>query len=625
MTPDMWVALAILAMAIVLFVTEWIRLDVVALGVVILLILTNVLSVDQALAGFSSSAVILIVALFIVGGAVFQTGLAGTIGDQILRVAGSSENRLVIVVTLAVAGLSAFISNTGTVALLLPAILSVAAVAKISASRLLIPLAFASSFGGAATLIGTPPNIIASEALRDAGFSQLDFFAFTPAAVVLLLAGVIFMTTIGKRLLPDRRPTDEEPQVVSPEELLENYKLPESIYKVRIRKASPIVGKQLSDVHLSTTFGLNVLEISRPAPAQTLVEFGGQQIVMQSKKNRNIPIHPRMDTELHRDDILILQGDASAVSNAAARLTLAIQPKAADETESIISNEVGVAEVVLPSRSALIGKTLVDLRFGTNYKLTVMNIKRPGQDEPIDLRNTSLRFGDTLLVQGEWRDILALRKYSRDFILIGETEVARHVLNWQKAPIALAVLFGMMVLLVTGWVPTVAAALIAAMTVVLTGCLTMDEAYDSIDWKSVVLIAGMIPMSTALEQVGLVDVVANLFTDTLGAVGPLAVMAGLYLLTSVFTQVLSNTATTVLLAPIAIAAALNLGVAPQAFVMSVAVSASMAFASPVASPVNTLVMGAGNYRFSDYIRIGVPLILVTFVISMVILPLLFPL
>lgn len=622
MTADQWITLAILAVAIVLFVTEWVRLDIVALGVVIALILTGILSTDQALAGFSSSAVILIVALFIVGGAVFQTGLAGTIGNQILRIAGGSETRLIVVVMIAVAGMSAFISNTGTVALLLPAILSVAAATKIQASRLLIPLAFASSFGGAATLIGTPPNIIASEALTEAGYAELGFFEFTPPALILLIAGLVFMTTVGKRLLPARKPDEDEPQVVTSEELLQAYKLPESIYKVRIRKASPVINKNLGDVHFGRDYGLNVLEISRPAPAQKLMEFAGQQIMVQSK--RNIPIHPRLDTELQRDDILILQGDGQAVSRAAAKLTLAIQPRTADETKTIISNEVGVAEVIIPSRSTLIGKTLVDLRFGSTYNLTVMDIKRPSADDKLNLKKTPLRFGDTLFVQGEWRNILALRKNTRDFILMGETEVARHVLNWQKAPIALTVLFGMMVLLVTGWVPTVAAALIAALVVVLTGCLTMDEAYDSIDWKSVVLIAGMIPMSTALEQVGVVSLVADGFTTTLGALGPLAVMGGLYLLTSVFTQVLSNTATAVLLAPIGIAAAVNLGISPQAFVMSVAISASMAFASPVASPVNTLVMGAGNYRFSDYIRIGVPLILMTFVISMVILPILFP-
>jgi di/tricarboxylate transporter len=289
-----------------------------------------------------------------------------------------------------------------------------------------------------------------------------------------------------------------------------------------------------------------------------------------------------------------------------------------------MSEEVGIAEVLLPSRSSLIGQSLVDLKFGSTYRLTVLDIRRPDTDEPLDLKTTQLRFGDILLVQGEWRHIAALNRSRRDFVVLGPTEHMNGAQNKRKAPIALFILLAMVVMMVLNVFPTVTIALITALAMVLTGCLTMEDAYNAIDWKSIVLIGGMLPMATALEKYGLVSLIADGFTETLGTMGPHAVLLGLFLLTSVFTQVLSNTATAVLAAPIALAAAVGLGVQPQAFLMAVAIAASMAFASPVASPVNTLVMGAGNYRFSDYIKIGVPMMILMTVIAVITLPILWP-
>lgn len=295
-----------------------------------------------------------------------------------------------------------------------------------------------------------------------------------------------------------------------------------------------------------------------------------------------------------------------------------------DEQDSLVTDEVGLAEVLLPPRSSLVGKTLVEVRFGTIYKLTVLGIHRPGVSEPLDLKTPRLRFGDTLLVQGPWQNLLTLRKQRKDFVVMGEAEGMVGAPARQRAPLALLILVGMLVLLVANLLPVAAACLLAALAMVLAGCLTIDDAYAAVDWKSIVLIAGMLPMSTALEKVGLVGLAAEGLTDTLGALSPLVVMVSLFGLTSLFTQVLSNTATTVLVAPIALAAAQKLNVQPYAFLMAVAMAASMAFASPVASPVNTVVMGAGDYRFSDYIRVGLPLILLTLVISALVIPLLWP-
>lgn len=631
MTQDMWITLAILLVAIVLFVTEWLRLDVVALGVVVALTLTNILTPGEAIAGFSSTAVILIAALFIVGGAVFQTGLAGLIGRRILKIAGTGELRLTFVLMMAVILLSGFMSNTGVVAVMMPAIISLAASAKLSPSKLLIPLAFASSLGGATTLIGTPPNIIVAEAVREAartapGLSEFEFFTFTPIALVLIVVGVAYMMLVGRRLLPERQPQTEDEatafQMTTPGELLKQYQLPDNLFRLRVRSKSPLIDQTVADSRLGEDFDVNVLEVARHEPPRTLAQFAGQKIVMQSE--REDLMYPAPDMVLQRDDVLIAQGEGNDVGRAAAHWNLAIQPTSDEDHAKLVSREVGIAEVVIPPRSTLIGKTLVDTQFGSAYRLTVLNMKRPDHEDKLDLKSTRLAFGDTLLVQGEWRDILRLKKNSRDFLVIGETDQLNGSLNRQKAPLVAIALAGMLFMLVTGIVPAVIGAMIAALFVVLTGCLTMDEAYDAIDWKSLVLIAGMLPMSTALESVGLVDMVANGLTESLGMLGPLAVMAGLFVLTAGFTQVLSNTATAVLLAPIALTSAQAMDVAPYAFLMAVAMAASMAFASPVASPVNTLVMGAGQYRFADYLKVGVPLMVVTFIASMIALPILFP-
>jgi di/tricarboxylate transporter len=623
MTLDMGYALLILFIAIVLFVTEWLRVDIVALAVVVGLMLTGLLTTQEALSGFSNAAVLTIAALFVVGGGVLRTGLAGLIGQRILAVAGSSETRLVLVIMLAVALLSGVMSDTGTVAVLLPAIISLARSVEISPSRLLMPLSFGALLGGASTLIGTPPNIIVSDLLRKEGLTPFRFFDYTPIGLLLIASGILFMLVFGRRLLPEHKPRQDLQRVENPKELVARYQLPDNLFRLRVRRSSGLVGHTVAGSRLRQDFRLTVLEILRPAEPRSLLQVGDQRLLLQAAGLESM--RPEPNTSWQVDDLLIVQGEGNDVAHAAAFWNLGVQPASAEDEQSLISQEVGLAEVLLPPRSTLAGKTLVETRFGTLYKLTVLGINRVGVAEKLDLKETQLRFGDILLVQGPWQNILALREYPRDFVVMGQPEAMVGAPNRQKAPLAFLVLMGMLVLIVTNVVPIAAASMLAALAMVLTGCLTMDEAYEAIDWKSVVLVAGMLPMSLALEKVEVVNLVAQGLTDSLGEVGPLVVMVGLFLLTSLFTQVLSNTATTVIIAPIALATAQELGVRPFAFLMTVAIAASMAFASPVASPVNTLVMGAGNYRFGDYIKIGVPMILVMLVVTVLILPVLWPL
>jgi len=584
--------------------------------------LTGLLTVEEAVSGFANPAVLTIASLFIIGGAVMQTGLAGAIGRRILSVAGTSPARLTVVIMLAVALLSGFMSDTGTVAVLLPAIVSLAAGAGIAASRLLIPLSYGALLGGAMTLIGTPPNIIVSDILRESGLEPFGFFSYTPIGAVILIAGILFMVLLGRRLLPDYRPPQQVQRVETPEELVEIYRLPENLYRLRVRQSSNLVGRTLEQADLRNRFNLNVLEIRRPPPPRPVARLGETRLVLQNEGYVSPGLGP--EVSLQPQDVLLVQGSANDVTHAAASLNLGVQPAGMEEGTGLISEEVGVAEVLLPPRSSLVGQNIVESRFGTLFNLTVLGLRRPGESDGLPLKETRLQFGDTLLVQGPWRNILALRDRPRDFVVMGQPEEMLGPPARAKAPLAMLILAGMLAVMITNALPIAAASMLAALLMILTGCLTIDDAYEAVDWKSVVLIAGMLPMSIALEKVGLVNRIAEGFTAGLGGYGPLVVMGGLFLMTSLFTQVISNTATTVLIAPIALAAAAQLDVRPYALMMAVAIAASMAFATPVASPVNTLVMGAGHYRFSDYIKVGVPMILIALAASLVILPLLFP-
>jgi len=626
MTLEMGIALGILAIAILLFITEWLRVDVVALAVVAALMLTGLLPAEDAVAGFANPAVLTIAALFIVGGAVVQTGLAGLIGQRILRIAGKNEFLLVAVIMGVVALLSGIMSSSGTVAVLLPAIVSLARSARISPSKLLIPLAFGALLGGALTLIGTPPNIIVSDLLREAGQRPFGFFDYTPIGLVLLVAGTLFMLLIGRRLLPTGQVARELQRVETPEELVDLYRLPDNLFQLRVRRESELAGQTIAASCLGRDFGVTVLEIVRPAPPSGPLPRLSETLRRPRANNTDntARIAACADSTIASGDILIVRGNGNDVGHAAAYWNLGLQPAQAEDEDSLVSEEIGVAEVLLPPRSSLAGQTLVESKFGSLYKLTVLGIQRPDSTEKLDLKETPLRFGDILLVQGPWRNILALRGERRDFIVMGEPEAAMGAPMRRKIPLAILVLAGMLVLMAGNFLPVVTVSLLAALAMILTGCVSIDEAYKAVDWKSVVLIAGMLPMSTALERVGLINLTAQGLTNLLGVWGPLAVLAGLFLLVAVLTQVLSNTATTVLVAPIALAAAQGMGVQPYAFLMAVAMAASMGFASPVASPVNTLVMGAGNYRFGDYARVGVPLIILTMLLSVLVLPLLWP-
>lgn len=404
----------------------------------------------------------------------------------------------------------------------------------------------------------------------------------------------------------------------SPEELVQVYKLPEDLYRLRVRTQSPLAGKTLLQSDLRSAFEGTVLEILRSGS-----RVGDKRLNLLENDFVSIKLSP--DTVVYPYDILICQGKINDITHAAATLQLGVQPAEAKDQKSLVNNEVGVAEILLPPRSRLIGKTLVSARFGSLYQLTVLAINRPGAEGSLSLKETKLQFGDTLFVQGPWKNIRALTDQRRDFVVVGQPEALKGTPPRLKMILSSLILAGMLIFLVTNWLPVSTTALIAAFLMIITGCLDMKNAYNSVDWKSIILIAGMLPMTTALQKVGLVEVGSDWMASTLGGLGELPTLATLFLITALFTQVISYTATTVLIAPIAFSLALRLGYQPKAFLMLVAIAASTAYASPVASPVNTLVMGSGNYSFRDYLRVGIPLILISMLITILLLPLLWPL
>ncbi len=623
MTVEMSIVMAILLIAIGLFISEKVRVDVVAFGVVVALMLSGVLTTSEALAGFSNGAVVTIAVLFVIGGAVMQTGLADLIGRNILHIAGKNERVLPLVLMLAAALMSSFMSDTGTVAVLLPVVIILARNAQISPSKLLLPLAFGALFGGAMTLIGTPPNIIVSAILQKNGYEAFSFFSYTPLGLLLLLLGVSFMALFGRRLLPDRQTERMESPLADPQRIIEAYHLKDDIVRLRVRIGSSLVGKTVTQANLRHDYDIDLLNILRPPHPRAELSL------LQSRRNGNkvaksVPVVPQADVVIGLDDILIVTGDPERIAKTAIRYNLAVQSSKPKDQKALAGREIGVAEVVVRRGSKLNGKSLTDIDFYKHHELNVLSVYRPNRAQFDDVRDLKLQFGDVLIVHGMWEKVLALKTQARDYIVLGQPEALAPPPARQKVGWTAVILLAMVVTMVGEWLPLTQTALVAAGLVVLTGCITMDEAYRAIDWKSVVLIAGMIPMSTALAKVGLVDVIAMGLVQWLGEIGPLAMLAGLFLVTAVFTQFLSNTATVVVVAPIALTAAQSLGVEPQAFMMAVAIAGSMALASPVASPVNTLVMGAGNYQFSDYLKMGGPLLLLALIVSMLVLPLLFP-
>lgn len=618
---DMLTTLLILGVSAVLFVQGKIRSDIVALCSLLCLVVFGILSPDQALSGFSNSIVVMMVGLFVVGGAIFRTGLAKMMGGRIMKLAGKSELRLLVLTMLVTASIGAFVSNTGTVALMLPILVSLAADGGIQTSRLLMPMAFASSMGGMMTLIGTPPNLVIDNQLQAAGLEGLGFFSFTPIGIVCIVTGILVLIPLSKKFLSNHDDKSEhEAKGKSLNQLMDEYQIINNLYRLRVLKASDLTRLPLHELHIPDRFHVNIVEVRRKSSGR----HSFLQTVSQSMAGSN--------TQVRLRDVIYVMGEFEDVARFAHECGAEmINRKTSEDTDNMLKSklkfdEIGIAEMLLMRNSDLINMPVKSSGLRAKYGVNVLAIQRDNRYMFHNLKDEKLHYGDTLLIQGTWADIARLSEKTFEWVVVGRplAEASKVALT-HKAPLAAMIMILMIAAMVFNWVPAVAAVLIAAVLMVLCGCLrNVEEAYKTINWESIVLIAAMLPMSLALEKTGASEAISHGLVAGLGDYGPFALLAGVYFTASLLTMFISNTATAVLLAPIAMQSAMSMNISPYPLLLAVSVGTSMCFASPFSTPPNALVMPAGKYTFMDYVKVGMPLQIIMGLVMVVVIPLFFP-
>ncbi len=594
MTLHIALTLSIIAGALIVFATEKIRVDVVALLVLLVLGLTGLVGPKEIFAGFSNSAVITVWAVYIVSGGLFKTGVADALGKFILRLSGENEIRLIAVIMLTCGIMSAFINNVGATAMLLPAVVSVAKQTKIPVSKLLIPLSFSSLLGGKMTLIGTPANILATSIVEEYGLPTFSFFDFTPIGVVVLATGVLYMVFIGRHFLPIRQAPSETPAV----DQERTY-----ISEVQVLQNGFLVGKSLLESNLGADYDLTVIALVR--------------------SNKTLKVLER-NTVIQADDILLIEGTVKNLLRARDDLGLltANESKRLVDMDALQREDVDMVEATLAPRSSMANRSLRSLNFRERYGFTVLAIRRQGEMITKRLRNVRLQFGDDLLLQGPRHRLPGLQE-KNEFLVLEPLRISER--RSRRMPISIGLMLLVIGLVLFAGLDISIAMVTGAVGMVLTRCLTMDEAYESIDWRTVFLVAGMLPLGTAMETTGTARFIADLILRTIGGLGPMAALAGMYLLAAAITQPMSNAATMVLVVPIAIDTALSLGANHLTFTLAVVIGAATSFLTPVGHKANVLVFGPGGYKFFDYARVGALLTVFLFISTMIALPIFFPL
>lgn len=589
------VTLVILMIMIIGFIGGWLRADLVALIGLILLVLTNQLTPVEAMAGFSNSVVLMIAGLFIVGAGLFHTGLAERLGAALIPFAKGSEVRLFLVLMVTVTLLSSLMSNTGTVALLIPVVLAMSRQMRTSPAKLLMPLAFFSSIGGTMTLIGTPPNLVAAETLRNTSAGTLGFFALLPIGLVMAVVGLFYFYVIGNRLLG----TSDVRAATMPRLAVPHV----SLFALSLSKGHPLIGRTLRDVNWSR---------------DGLIVVGEQQKGMTHRF-----VTARADTRLTEGQVYVSGAEAD-VRRIAGREGVTVEHV---DLKAVYGKDSGVAVFTIPTDSPLVGRCLSDSHLRNEYRLNVLQVIRPNEEIAITrLKDVPLERGDMLVTQGEWSD-LERAGDETSLLLANErvTDVANRAVSERHQLAAGLIMLMMVTLLVFEWVDPTVAVWLAALAMVLTGAVRhMDVAYDSIQWSSLLLIAAMIPVGQALDNAGIMAWLVTWISDSFGQAGPVWVLVAIFLATMALSQIISNTATAVLFAPLAVSLAAALQVSPVPFVVAVAIAASLAFMTPFGSPTNAMVFGIGGYRFFDFVKVGLPLQVVTAVIAIFTILLIFP-
>ena len=628
----MTTTLIILVITVALFIWGRVRADIVALTALAALLVLGILTPAEALAGFSSPIVIMMIGLFVVGGAIMQTGLAKLTGNKLMALSRGNETITFLLVMLVTSFIGAFVSNTGTVALMMPIIMSIAAGSGMQSSRFLMPLAFAGSLGGMLTLIGTPPNLVIDEVLTESGYQPLAFFSFFPVGIIVIAIGIIVLMPLSKIFLSKKQSGKKKKQGKSLDDLVDEYQLLDNLHRYIVPSRRPsaaidengeqmdIVGKTLKDLSIQKKYGVSIIEIRNEKKSRLgLVKDVNQNM---AKSSSTIAVH----------DTLYIMGDEEKIERFAQDYDLRKM-----NDVKIDFYDLGLTEIVVMPTSNFAGLRIGDANLRKRFGINVLGVKRGGSSSDgkvgkeyitDNLIATKLHVGDMLLVQGEWTNLAHLATDTSNWVVIDQPEkTADKVLLDYKAPVAAAIMLLMIAMMVFDFIPVapVTAVIIAGLLTVFAGCFrNVEAAYKTINWESIVLIAAMMPMSTALEKTGASALVSQGLVESLGSLGPTALLAGIYFTTSLMTMFISNTATAVLMAPIALVAARQVGVSPYSFLFAVTLGASMCFASPFSTPPNALVMKAGGYTFMDYVKVGLPLQIIIGVVMTFVLPLLFP-
>lgn len=607
-TFQITLVLLILIASIVLFAWERFAPDVVAMLVLITLALTGLVTPEEIFSGFSSPAVITVWAIYIVSDGLFKTGLADYLGANILKIAGPNETRLLAVIMVMVGVMSAFMNNIGATAVLLPAIVGVSKQTGISPSKFLIPLSFASLMGGNLTLIGTPPNILAAGILQEmTGVPPLRFFDFVPMGIIILGAGVAYMTLLGRHLLPTTKTEDD---------LTRSYQLRDYATEIRVLPNSPLVGKTIVESGFGENYDLTIInKLSTPEAKQLPSHLSTKRRL----RSRHLPA--RRSDVIQADDVYLVQGKLENILKIKDTEGLELGPDMKLRDADLSSEDMSIAEGVVTPSSELVNRTLKQSHFREKYYLNVLAIWRDGHPLQQKLADTSLHFGDVLLLQGR-KERLRLTQNNPGLLLL--EPVPYEARRTSKTPFALIIMAVMLVAVTLGWLHISVAAVTAAIAMVVTQVLSMDEAYRAIQWRSVFLIAGMLPLGIAMEKSGTAQFLADQIVNLAGQWGPMGVLIGIYILTLLITQPMSNAAATVLIAPIAISVAASLQVDPRPFIMGVVIAASTAFLTPIGHQANVLVYGVGGYKFTDFTKVGLGLNILYLVIVALILPYVWP-
>ena len=618
----MTITLSILIITVAMFIWGRVRADIVALTALAALLVFGILTPSEALAGFSSPIVVMMIGLFVVGGAIMQTGLAKLTGNKLMALSRGNETITFLLVMLVTSFIGAFVSNTGTVALMMPIIVSLAAASGMQSRRFLMPLAFAGSLGGMLTLIGTPPNLVIDEVLTEAGYQPLAFFSFFPVGLIVIAIGIIVLMPLSKIFLSKKQNGKKKDKAKSLDDLVDEYQLLDNLHRYIVPSkrygaadenggVMDIVGKTLKDLSIQKKYGVSIIEIRNEKKSKLgLVKDVNQNM---AKSSSTISVH----------DILYILGDEEKIEKFAHDYGLRKM-----KDVKIDFYDLGLTEIVVMPTSNFAGLRIGEANLRKRFGINVLGVKRGEEYITDNLIAAKLHVGDMLLVQGEWTNLAHLTSDTSNWVVLDQPEkTADKVLLDYKAPVAAAIMLLMVAMMVFDFIPVapVTAVIIAGLLTVFAGCFrNVEAAYKTINWESIVLIAAMMPMSTALEKTGASALVSQTLVDSLGAMGPTALLAGIYFTTSLMTMFISNTATAVLMAPIALVAAQQVGVSPYSFLFAVTLGASMCFASPFSTPPNALVMKAGGYSFMDYVKVGLPLQIIIGVVMTFVLPLLFP-